>query len=390
MMRHEMIAPLKRLALAALLTLSLAPAAAAQSFLANQGLGLGVEPRSARSSALGGVSLGLPGSEISWANPAGAVGLPAGGLLASYDFDRLSAATAAGSQKATAARFPLILAAFPFGPRWAVTAGLGGFLDQNWAVQRQDSIVRQDTTLQVVDRISSEGGVGRLRVGAGYRVLPTLSVGIGMDLYTGGVTRTEGRIFLPDTGPACCQTRWDYTGLGGLASVDWNPSEALSVSLAGAAGGKLVAKPRAGGTESRYSLPASLDAGATARVAPSLLIAVGAGWRGWSSVNAALSQTGGARDAWTAQGGLEWDAFRVGARTLPLRLGGRTGALPFRAAATGSAWATERAVTGGTGISLGSGAVSADVGVERGWRSAGAASSESFWRLSLSLSALGQ
>jgi hypothetical protein len=386
---HRLTVP-KRLGLASILTLALATSAPAQSFLANQGLGLTIEPRSARSSALGGVALGLPGSEISWSNPAGAVGLPAGGLLIAYGFDRLSATAAGQAQKATAARFPLVLAAFPFGSRWAVTAGLGGYLDQNWAVQRRDSILRQDTTLQVIDRISSEGGVGRLRLGAGYKVVQGLSVGVGLDLYTGGVQRTEGRIFSPNLVPACCQAKWDYSGVGGLASVDWNPNAALSVSVAGSAGGRLVASPRTTGATSRYTLPASVDAGATARVAPSLLLAVGGNWRGWSSVNGALSGAGGARDAWSAQGGFEWDALRVGNRAVPLRLGGRTGTLPFRGTAAGSLWATERSLTGGTGIVLGGGAVSADLGVERGWRNAGAASKESFWRLMISLSALGQ
>jgi hypothetical protein len=382
-----------RLGFAVLLVAGLADGAAAQSVLASRGLGLVIEPRSARSSALGGVSLGLPGSEISWANPAGAVGLPAGGLTASFQFDDLSTDYRGDHASTTIARFPLVLAAFPFGSRWAVTAGLGGYLDQNWTFQRRDSLVVEGDTLQFIDRVASDGGVARLRFGAAYRLVPRLSVGLGLDVYTGGVQRTDGRIFAPAAAPQCCQRRWDYSGVGLVGSVDWNPTDALSLSVGGSAGGTLDADPR-DSTAAAFSssLPASLDAGASARLAPSLLVAAGGRWTGWSRVDDDLGDAGGARDAWSLQGGLEWDALRVGARAIPLRLGGRTATLPFGPAAgdEGGRWTRERALTGGTGLTLGSGAVSADVGVERGSRSGESGVDESYWRFLLSVSVLGQ
>jgi hypothetical protein len=379
-------------ALATALTFCLAAGASAQSFLASRGLGLVIEPRTTRSSSLGGVSLGLPGAEISWTNPAGAVGLPAGGLTASFQYDDLTTDYVGEHANTTLARFPLILAAFPFGSRWAVTAGLGGYLDQNYTFQRRDSLFVEGDTLQYLDRVASTGGVGRLRLGAGYRLLESLSIGLGVDVFTGGVERTDGRIFAPNLAPECCRRRWDYSGVGLVGSVDWNPTEALSLSVGGSAGGTLDADPR-DSTAAAFSssIPASMDVGGTARLAPSLLVAAGGRWTGWSKVDEALADVGGARDSWSVQGGVEWDALRVGARTIPLRLGARTGTLPFGGTLGGEEkFSRERAFTGGTGLTLGSGAMSADFGLERGTRSGEVGLDESYWRLLLTVSVLGQ
>lgn len=383
-----------RLAIALALAAGAVAPAGAQSLLASRGLGLAVEPASARSGALGGVTLGLPGSEISWSNPAGAVGLPAGGLLLSFQFDDVSTDYAGIEARNSTARFPLLQAAFPFGSRWAVTAGFGGFLDQNWRLQRADSFLVDADTQRVVDRVSSEGGVARLRGGAGYRLLDDLSIGLGAELFTGSVVRTVGRIFLPgEIAPRCCTREWGYSGVGAFGSVDWNPSGALSLSVGGSAGGKLEVEPVDTAAESRsYSIPPSVEAGVSARVAPALLLVAGADWTGWSSLGGALADAGGARDAWSAQGGLEWDLLRVGTRVVPLRLGARAGALPFRggAAEGGDSWSSERVFTGGTGFSLGGGAARADLGVERGERSGEVGLDESYWRIMLSVSVLGQ
>lgn len=381
-----------RLGLAALLTLGLAGGASAQSLLSSRGLGFVVEPRTTRMSALGGVSLGLPGAEISWANPAGAVGLPAGGLTASFQYDDLTSDYAGVEASTRLARFPLVLAAFPFGSRWAVTAGLAGYLDQNYTFQRRDSLFVEGDTLQYLDLVSSTGGVGRLRLGAGYRLLPSLSIGLGVDVLTGGTVRTDGRIFAPAVSAQCCTRRWDYSGVGLVGSVDWNPSAAFSLSVGGSAGGTLDADARdSTASDFSTSLPASAQAGATARLAPSLLVAAGGSWSAWSSVDDDLSAVGGARDAWSVQGGLEWDALRVGARSIPLRIGARTAALPFGGTRDGEdRWTNERVITGGTGLTLGNGAMSADLGLERGTRSGEAGLDESFWRMLVSVSVLGQ
>jgi hypothetical protein len=386
-------------ALAALVALAAAPAAA-QSIFANRGLGLTVEPQGARSIGLGGVSLGLPYGELSWTNPAAAVGLPAAGLLATFEFDQYSARFADAPVDGTAARFPLLLAAFPFGERWAVSAGFGGYLDQNFSLQRNDQLLVDDDTLFVADQVNSTGGVARLRLGAGYRVIPSLSVGLAADVFTGGVTRTAGRLFPGETRPRCCSARWRYSGVGLLASADWRPSEAVAVAVSVTSGGTLDAEPEEqleglGGEvattvpAASYDVPVTLAVGGSARVAASALLALSADWAGWSTLDQALAASGGAQDAWSVQGGVEWDGLALAGRPLPLRLGGRYGALPFRLA--GAEFPRERAVTGGTGVVLASGAATVNLAAERGWRSGeGPGFDEAYWRLLLSVSVLGQ
>jgi hypothetical protein len=393
MISASMCASLARRAAVALgFGLVLASTASAQSILANRGLGLEVQPRSARGASLGGLTLGLASSEVAWANPAGAVGLPAAGLLTAFQYDELSGEHGGQEVSAGAARFPVILAAFPFGPRWAATVGFGSFLDQNWAVQRLDSLVVDGETVRVVDRITSEGGVARIRAAAGARVLPQLSVGLGVDLFTGTVQRVSGRIFPGEGAPRCCAARWDYSGLGVLGSAHWAPNEAFRLAGSASVGGNLEAEPRGTGGEAlSYSIPAAVEVGASAQIAPRFLLAAGGDWTGWSSLDEPLARVGGARDAWSLKGGLEWDALQFGVRSLPIRLGGRTRALPFRTAArTDAAWISERALTAGTGLVMGGGGAVVDLGVERGSRSGEVGVNESFWRFNASVSVLGQ
>lgn len=381
----------------ATLTLALAavapPAADGQSLFANRGLGLFVEPQDGRAHSLGGASLGLPEEEISWNNPSGAVGLPAAGLLVSFQYDDFNADYSGRSAAGSTARFPLILGAFPFGEKWALTAGFGGFLDQNWAVEQGDTILVGSDSVGILDRFSSEGGVSRFRLGGGYRVLPQLSIGVGLDLFTGGVERISGRIFPGELQPRCCTTQWRYSGVGYLASADFNPAEAFTLAVSASKGGTLRARPQGGATAANadYELPLLLQVGSSARVGPELLVVLGGDWGGWSSLDAPLTEVGGARDSWEVRGGVEWDAIRLGERVVPLRLGARTRNLPFRWGAASNEWATERGLTAGSGLVLGGGAARADLALERGRRGGDAAGlTENFWRMTFGVTVLGQ
>ena len=369
--------------------------ASAQSLFAQRGLGLIFEPQSARSAGLGGVTLGLPGLEIPWNNPAAAVGLPAAGLLVGAQVDGFQASYSGLETSGTTTRFPVIVAAIPFGRKFAVTAGFGTFLDQRWAIEHRDTLIVDSDSLGVTDRVSSDGGVSRLRVGGGYLIAPNLSIGLGLDLYTGGTDRVTARYFSGQPTPGCCSAQWEYSGTGALASLDWYPSPALRVSFAGSAGGTLKAKPKSDdkvSVASDYSMPATVSLGASGRVTANTLIAASAGWSGWSSVDESLAGAGGARDIWSAHGGLEWDALAILGRPVPLRVGGRYQGLPFRAErATDAPWSAEKAFSLGTGVVLGGGAARTDFSLERGRR--GGVSDgleESFWRFNFSVSVLGQ
>lgn len=381
------------LATAALLVLTGSPAEA-QSLLSNRGLGLVVQPADARALGLGGVELGLAGSDFSWVNPAELIGLPAPGMRFAFQYDEFDAEFGTDSATGSTARFPLIQVATPIGDKWALSLGFGGFLDQNFAVQRDTSLLIGGDTLAVSDRLASEGGVVRLRLGAAYRVIEGLSLGVGVDVFTGAVQRSFGRRFDEEQEPSCCRTEWRYNGLGALAGVSWTPTEATSLSVAGSFGGTLDAETQDSlSTGGSFAVPAALHAGGSARVAPSLLAAVAGDWARWSGLDAELGGVGGARDSWSLQGGLEWDAIQLRDRPVPIRLGARQAALPFAwsQAAQTTDWITERAITSGIGLILAGGATLADLAVERGWRGGqNSGLDESYWRIAFSVSVLGR
>jgi len=387
------------LALGAALAAGSAPAAA-QSLLAGRGLGYPLQPLDARARGLGGAGLGLPGVNYSLVNPAGAAGVPAPAIVATFQSDWLDSRLPGGESSASTARFPLLNAAFPIGERGALSVGYGAFLDRHSAVEVSDSLRIGGSNVGVTDRFATQGGVGRLRIGGAYALGERLAVGAAADLYSGVARDTVSRVFGTGAGITSSSFGADYTfrGLGGALGVRWAPSAALSLAAAASAGGKLEAR-RAEGTDSAfagrsYTLPVTLHAGASGRVAPGALVALSGEWAGWSAADAEIPAAGGARDSWAVAGGVEWDdPAREGRASYPLRLGGRYAALPFRwgSAAQGNDFPMERAVTAGLGARLASGAAHADLAGERGWRGGtGATLDESYWRITLSLTLLGR
>jgi hypothetical protein len=370
-----------------------AGAAQAQSLLSARGLGLLLEPVDARARGLGGLPLGLPDPQMSMINPASAMGLPAAGLAVTFQGDDVTGTAGDQADDFTTSRFPVIQAAFPIGERVVATLGYGAVLDQNWSVTRDDSIDVAGTRLQVVDRFRSNGGVARLRAGAGYRVLPRLDVGAALDVYTGALRDSVFRLF-PATsglGSSLTGTSYEWQGLGFSAGARWR-GDAFSVSAAVTGGTRLTAEAQDSGVVGKdYSLPLQADVGASARISQQALVAVSARWAGWSAVEEDLAAgSGGARDVTQVAGGLEYEGIRFIGRPIPLRLGGRLSQLPFRWD-DASEFVDERAVTGGMGIVFGGGAATLDLSAERGWRGGDTAGfDESFWRVSLSMALLGR
>ncbi|CAN5840924.1 hypothetical protein BH23GEM6_BH23GEM6_09560 [soil metagenome] len=366
----------------------------AQSLLANRGLGFVVEPVDARGAALGGVTLGLPRGEMSWTNPADMAGLLAPGLQVVFQFDNFSADFDGRSATGSTARFPLIMGAFPLGERWVLSAGYGGFLDQNWSIEQIDTLVFAGDTVVVRDRFSSTGGIARLRLGASYSIAPPLSVGFALDTYTGLSQRELGRTFFPAQSPPCCRVEWRYSGFGGTAGAAWSPSEAINVSAAASFGGTLEARSDTLDLEGgSFNIPTMIRAGGSARVTPNTEVALATEWSGWGALNGGLETVGGSRDSWSVGGGLEWDGLQLRELPVPVRLGARYAALPFSWDRPGApaAFPAERAVTGGIGLLLGGGAARSDLSVEIGRRGGGdAALSESYSRFVFSVTALGR
>jgi hypothetical protein len=365
----------------------------AQSVLATRGLGYLTQPQGARTLGLGGVGLGLPGTEISWANPAAGVGLPAPGFLLVYQYDNFSAEGAGNDFDGKTARFPLILAAIPAGERFTVQAGFGSFLEQNWRILEADTLFLGADTVPVIDWSQSNGGVSRLRVGGGAAVVTDLSVGLGLDVYIGSVERLVGRSFPFEPRPACCRATWNYSGIGVTGSLQWSPTADSGIGASVTYGGTLKASPQDSiGLEAKYDLPISFQAGASGRVGPNTLVILGGSWSGWSDLQEPLAADGGANNSWSANAGVEWDGLSIADSVVPLRLGARTSTLPFRwDEAGGEHSISERAVSLGVGAVFADGGVRPDAFLEFGNRGGDDAGiDESFWRVGFSVSVLGR
>lgn len=373
---------------AAALAASFGPASA-QSILASRGIGFPIEALDARSRGLGGITTGLGEPALSLINPAGAAGIVAPAISVTYQPDWYDATAGNEQTDGMTSRFPAFQIGFPVG-RLAATLGYGAFLDQHWRVERVDSIDLVTGREEVTDRFISDGAIARFRVGLAYSVSERFGVGLAADLYTGGVRDTVVRR-IGDLDPAVSATTFRYRGVGISAGARWSPNEALTVAASVSRSGALTGESNdsVDAEEKEYEAPFIVDAGASARIAPTLLVALSGRWAGWSAAEEDLSEAGGARDEVSVSGGLEYDGFTLLRQPLPVRLGGRFSRLPFRwdEAAVGNEFPDERAITGGVGIRLAGGAGLLDVAGERGWRGGDAAGvDESYWRAVVSVS----
>ena len=378
-------------------------AASAQSLFASRGLGYLNAPLDGRARGLGGVGTGLPGANLSLVNPAGIAGLQAPAILVAFQPDFYSSDAGGASNSGTTARFPLIQVAAPFGTRWAASAGYGTYLDQSWSAERQDTLsFTGRAPVTVTDRFVSRGGVARLRLGGAYGVTERIAIGAGLDIFTGELRDTLTRVLNADTAlggtvftPSRQGTAWGYRGVGGTVGARWTPVEALNLAAAVSFGGQLRARPtgdsvsKLGLSGKEYTLPVTVNAGASGRVSVGALLAVSGEWARWSASDADLAAVGGARDSWSLAGGVEWDGSREGRSSFPVRVGARYSALPFRWQGTGSDFPTEKALTAGLGGRLAGGAAMIDLAGERGWRGGSSAGlDERYWRLTASLTLL--
>jgi hypothetical protein len=374
---------------AALLALLVAPAGA-QSVFASRGLGYPIEPLDARSRGLGGVTTGLPDPVISMVNPASVAGMPGYAFVVALQPDHYDATAGSLRATGTTVRFPLLMAAFPVTQKLAVQIGYGAYLDQHWQAVQSDSITLSTGRVGVEDRFSSNGGVARFQAGAAYRVTERLSVGAAADLFTGAAHDSAVRT-LTGLLPATSEVVYTYSGLGVGVGARFQPTDHSSVSAAVHGGGRIRARADSSGTESKdYSNPLTVDAGASAQLAPALVAVASGHWAGWSTIDDELAASGGARDATAAAAGVEYTGLNLFRKTMPLRLGGRYAQLPFRWAGA-AAFPNERAVTGGLGVSFAGGLALIDASAERGWRGgASAGVDEPYWRFSFSLRVLGR
>lgn len=373
--------------------------AAAQSLFGSRGLGVPAPAIDGRIAALGGLGVALPGANAAMINPADASGTPRRGGIAALQPTTTELEVEAGSDGVDATRFPLVQALLPVGDGTVLFAGFGSFLDQNWGVERELTVPLGADTVLARDRITSDGGIAQVRVGASHDLTPYLSVGLSAGLLTGSRTRSLRRSFVGGglrtyvddlevaySAPlATVGVRWaptEVVQLGG--SVTWIGSMDADVDGEEDAddGAPDPGAPRSGSID----MPFQLAGGASAYLDADLIASVSGRWSGWSA--AADDLTGGADDAWEVGGGLEYLGTRAVNRVFPIRLGARYTRLPFP---VGGSAPTEWGLSAGLGALLAgteeAPAAEVNGSLERGWRGSLDENGieERFWRVTVSV-----
>lgn len=363
----------------------------AQSLFNAAGMGVPVEALDGRARALGNLGIGLTGSSLLPTDPAAAGRLLTGtGVIAGQpswvDYSR-----AAVTQHFQGTRFPLLGVAYPaFGGM--MTIQLGSFLDQDYSAERSATVQLVDGPAEATDRFVQDGAVSSLGIGYARMLGEDTSVGLTFARYAGSIDRTLTREFEGiGTGGTVedfvSGGEWSYSGYsvtGGIAH-DVGDIARVAASVSWSTALDAEASDETDGADRSFGLPLQYRAGASATLAPGLLVTASGTYADWSVMEGDLESGENVRDSRGYGVGIELSRARVFGRRAPLRFGFRQKSLPFSLEAEA---ASERVFAGGLGLTLaeaeGSVLAGVDLAVERGRRTAGVVT-ENFWRGTVSL-----
>lgn len=397
--RTRRFSALTWLPLAGLMPLALFPSPArGQSLFATRGLGVPVAPLDARARVLGGVGVGLLGLNPSLVNPAEVAGLRRRGISVASQPSSRSMQLEGEEAGAGATRFPLLRILYPVGNRLVTSLGYGGYLDQSWGVVTERREVIGQDTVPVRDLVESSGGIAQLQLSAAYVLSPALAVGAAVGLYTGSLEREVTRTFedttLTNVQRFQTRLRWGYRGPQATIGLRWDPLPVLRLASSVTWAGELEAEGEEGDARDRsFDLPWQIAGGASAWLAPRILAGISAQWTGWAAAQDDFADPDLATNAWELGGGLEWEASRAGERVFPLRLGFHYGQFPFKLQGeTPAEWSVALGIGARFAGDEGGPLAVVDAAAERGGRGDRNATglTESFWRLTVSLSLFGR
>ena len=375
--------------------------ALAQSLFATRGLGLPIQPLDARARALGGVGTGLLGINTSLVNPADAIGLTRRAIGASVQPTGGEAELNGETGEFGATRFPSVRLIIPLGTRFGLSVGYGSVLEQSWALETTGETQIGDETIETRDLIEADGGVSRVEIGLAFAITQSLAIGAAGGVYAGQLERSIRRAFVdPDIllAPFEQKLRFGFSGPHATVGARWNPIPVLRLGAAFTLGDNLEVDVEEGSAAGEdWRLPMRLNAGVSGLLTPELALAVGAE-RAWGADDEPIAGASVRADTWRLGGGLEYTGLRTSSHLFPIRLGYANEDLPYHLETETPA--TERAFTFGLGIRFGGvdgGTPNAvvDAALERGERTGLESTrnpgglTESFWRMTFSLTLLG-
>jgi len=262
------------------------------------------------------------------------------------------------------ARFPLFQIS---GPAWGgvvIGGGFSTYLDRGYRVSLTDTVTLAGSRQQVTDVLSSDGGVSDLRIVAARR-FGVLALGAGFHLLSGSSRFLASRTFT-DTSAYSGVSQSDElayrgTGVSGSAMLILG-----TLRIAGFARSDTHLRSELNGIEViRNDLPTTVGGGVYWQVTPEVALATTVVHTNWSVVadSNAYNTT-----VWAAGG-------EFGSRRHPLRVGVRSGQMPFGPGGTAP---REFAVSLGTGLSFSNGHGIIDLALEH-QRRTGAGLTETLW-----------
>lgn len=359
--------------------LAAGPAAAQNSVYGLIGIGFPGDPLAVRARSLGG-GMGAfdPTSALNPATAAGLGRLVAGGAGGTTLRRYTAGDSSISGLRETRFPFGVFGGRIP-GTPLSFAVSFSTYAERTFDVTTTGTQVLRGDTLEVTDRVASDGSITDFRGALAFRPWRRLLVGGAFHLLGGSSRLITGRTFSSaDYAPYVERSQLAFSGTGFSAGVVLLPTSAIELAAAARVDGELETKSgsRSAGT---VQLPVSLSGGVRLTPIPGLSLASTATRRSWSRAQPDLFAPSRAFDTWEIGSGIELS--RPGARgpTLPIRFGVRYRQLPFSNVATQP---TETVITGGTGVLLAGGRASLDASVERFRRSGGGAD-ERGWYFSL-------
>ncbi|MDP2470205.1 MAG: hypothetical protein Q8W46_05055 [Candidatus Palauibacterales bacterium] len=379
--------------IAAALAVVLAPGIlAAQTPVTAIGLGYPPPALDGRAAALGGTGIGLIGGSFSSRNPADLTMFGNPALGATLAPEGVTLKTPEGNQSTGRSRFVVLQGVLPV-DRWSFGFNISSELDQDWDVVLADTLRTGFGDYPYVERRQHDGGLSSIGVSAAYQFGP-LSVGAEGSVLSGNLRQLFRRTFDPavgdpsnQIGSAAGDARWAYRGWRWRVGLSGAVGRRATLSASITSYSQLQARKDTFGVAigtQYFDMPFEVAGGGSVLVTDRLLLAVGAGWNGWSGTDFRLYNTQAA-DVFWAGGGLEYVGFRMLNLPVPLRIGYRYTDLPFYDGDYEQL--SETAVTFGFGTRLAGGRAVVDLGVEIGSRGQleKTGVEESFQRFSLTI-----
>jgi hypothetical protein len=356
------------LAVALLISITVASAAGAQGALSLLGLGYPPGGFSARAEGTGGGMADF--DPMSATSPASLAGVGATAVFFQYSPEWRKVTVPNGEAKTTTARFPVLVGVLPMGPNWTLGLGSTTFLDrsQETSLTRSQVVGTTNDTVTLVERNKVLGAINDVRLALAYSSNQVVRVGVGAHVFAGSNRITFSQLF-PDTAIFIGTTqneRISYAGFAFSGGIEIHPLHTLAFAISGRKGGELRAES-GNSLIGKGHIPDHFSGSIAFEGFPGASITARVSHDSWSSLQSLSSSGVRALDGWDSGFGIEASGPRLLQRVIALRAGARFRTLPF---AYNGEKVSETTVAAGLGVPLSRDRAALDFSVQHANRTA--------------------